>query len=106
MRIPDGAPANLIVITIAAIVIGKTLGIGGVLAVTRSISKISYFEALAVGFAAAAALTVALIGVEATLADSPSGDSVKLGILVATSIAVVLGIVAGRLAKTTRRELT
>ena len=106
VRIPDGAPANLIVITIAAIVIGKTLGIGGVLAVTRKISNISYFEALAVGFAAAAALTVALIGVEATLADSPSGDSVKLGILVATSIAVVLGIVAGRLAKTTRRELT
>jgi len=105
VRIPDGAPANLIVITIAAIVIGKTLGIGAVLALTRKMSKISIFEALAVGFAAAAALTVALIGVDATLADSIYEQVVGLGVLGATAIAVVLGIVAGRLAKSTRREL-
>ena len=106
VRIPDGAPANLIVITIAAIVVGKTLGIGAVLALTRKISKISIFEALAVGFAAAAALTVALIGVDATLADSIYEQVVGLGVLGATAIAVVLGIVAGRLAKAERRELT
>ena len=106
VRIPDGAPANLIVITIVAIVIGKTIGIGGVLVVTRKMSKISVFEALAVGFAAAAALTVALIGVDATLKDSIYEDVVGLGILGATAIAVVLGIVAGRLAKAEHRELT
>jgi NhaA family Na+:H+ antiporter len=106
VRIPDGAPANLIVVTIAAIVIGKTLGIGAVLALTRKMSKISIFEALAVGFAAAAALTVALIGVDATLADSIYEQVVGLGVLGATAIAVVLGIVAGRLAKAERRELT
>ena len=105
VRIPDGAPANLIVVTIAAIVIGKTLGIGAVLALTRKMSKISIFEALAVGFAAAAALTVALIGVDATLADSIYEQVVGLGVLGATAIAVVLGIVAGRLAKAERREL-
>ena len=105
VRIPDGAPANLIVITIAAIVLGKTLGIGAVLALTRKMSKISIFEALAVGFAAAAALTVALIGVDATLADSIYEQVVGLGVLGATAIAVVLGIVAGRLAKAERREL-
>ncbi|MFZ9830430.1 MAG: Na+/H+ antiporter NhaA, partial [Ilumatobacteraceae bacterium] len=103
VRIPDGAPANLIVITIAAIVLGKTLGIGAVLALTRKMSKISIFEALAVGFAAAAALTVALIGVDATLADSIYEQVVGLGVLGATAIAVVLGIVAGRLAKAERR---
>ena len=106
VRIPDGAPANLIVITIAAIVLGKTLGIGAVLALTRKMSRISIFEALAVGFAAAAALTVALIGVDATLADSNYEQVVGLGVLGATAIAVVLGIVAGRLAKAERRELT
>jgi NhaA family Na+:H+ antiporter len=106
VRIPDGAPANLIVITIAAIVLGKTLGIGAVLALTRKMSKISIFEALAVGFAAAAALTVALIGVDATLADSIYEQVVGLGVLGATAIAVVLGIVAGRLAIAERRELT
>ena len=105
VRIPDGAPANLIVITIAAIVLGKTLGIGAVLALTRKMSRISIFEALAVGFAAAAALTVALIGVDATLADSIYEQVVGLGVLGATAIAVVLGIVAGRLAKADRREL-
>jgi len=105
VRIPDGAPANLIVVTVAAIVIGKTLGIGAVLALTRKMSKISIFEALAVGFAAAAALTVALIGVDATLADSIYEQVVGLGVLGATAIAVVLGIVAGRLAKAERREL-
>ena len=105
VRIPDEAPANLIFITIAAIVLGKTFGIGSVLALTCKISKISIFEALAVGFAAAAALTVALIGVDATLADSIYEQVVGLGILGATATAVVLGIVAGRLAKSMRQEL-
>ena len=99
VRIPEGAPANLIAVTVLAIVLGKTLGIGGVLIVTRKISKISIFEALAVGFAAAAALTVALIGVDATLKDSIYEQVVGLGVLGATMIAVVLGIVSGRLAK-------
>ncbi len=85
VRVPDGAPANLIFVTILAIVVGKALGIGGVLALTRRISKISAFEALAVGFAAAAALTVALIGVDATLADTPYEKVVSLGILGATA---------------------
>ena len=106
VRIPDGAPVNLIAITIAAIVIGKTLGIGGVLALTRKVSKISIFESLAVGFAAAAALTVALIGVDATLKDSIYEQVVGLGILGASAISVMLGIVAGRIAKGVRRELT
>ena len=57
------------------------------------------------GFAAAAALTVALIGVDATLADSIYEQVVGLGVLGATAIAVVLGVVAGRLAKAERREL-
>ena len=105
LQIETYRPANLIVITIAAIVLGKTLGIGSVLAVTRKISKISIFEALAVGFAAAAALTVALIGVDATLAGSIYEQVVGLGILGATATAVVLGIVAGRLAKSMRQEL-
>ena len=104
VRIPDGAPANLIVITMVAIVLGKTLGIGGVLAVTRKMVAISIYEALAVGFAAAAALTVALIGVDATLRDSIYEDVVGLGILGATAIAVVLGVVAGRLAKASGQE--
>lgn len=99
VRIPDGAPANLIVITFVAIVIGKTVGIGGVLAITRKISKISSYEALAVGFAAAAALTVALIGVDATLAGSIYEQVVGLGVLGATATAVVLGIIAGRISK-------
>jgi NhaA family Na+:H+ antiporter len=105
VRVPDGAPANLIFITAIAIVVGKTLGIGGVLALTRKMSNISVFEALAVGFAAAAALTVALIGVDATLADSPYEEVVSLGILGATAVAVLLGVTAGRLAKGSRRDL-
>jgi NhaA family Na+:H+ antiporter len=105
VRIPDGSPANLIFVTMAAIVIGKTLGIGVVLAATRKISKISIFEALAVGFAAAAALTVALIGVDATLADTIYEQVVGLGVLGATATAVVLGIVAGRLAKPSGKTL-
>lgn len=104
VRIPDGAPANLIVVTMAAILIGKTVGIGGVLALTRKKSKISNYEALAVGCAAAAALTVALIGVDATLADSIYEQVVGLGVLGATAMAVVLGIMSGRLAKTVRRD--
>ncbi len=105
LRIPEGAPTNLIVVTMVAIVIGKTIGIGGVLAVMRKTSNISVFEALAVGLAAAAALTVALIGVDATLADSIYEQVVGLGVLGATATAVVLGIVAGRLAKAERRDL-
>ena len=105
LRIPEGAPANLIVVTMVAIVIGKTIGIGGVLAVMRKTSNISVSEALAVGLAAAAALTVALIGVDATLADSIYEQVVGLGVLGATATAVVLGIVAGRLAKAERRDL-
>jgi NhaA family Na+:H+ antiporter len=106
VRVPDGAPANLIFVTILAIVVGKALGIGGVLVLTRKFSKISAFEALAVGFAAAAALTVALIGVDATLADTPYEKVVSLGILGATAIAVVLGVTAGRLAKASHHDLT
>lgn len=103
IRVPDGAPANLILITGVAIIVGKTVGIGGVLALTRKSSNISVFEALAVGFAAAAALTVALIGVDATLADTPFEEVVSLGILGATAVAVLLGVTAGRLAKRSRR---
>jgi Kef-type K+ transport system membrane component KefB len=106
VRVPDGAPANLIFVTILAIVVGKALGIGGVLVLTRKLSNISAFEALAVGFAAAAALTVALIGVDATLADTPYEKVVSLGILGATGVAVVFGVTAGRLAKASHHDLT
>jgi NhaA family Na+:H+ antiporter len=106
VRVPDGAPANLIFVTILAIVVGKALGIGGVLVLTRKLSNISAFEAIAVGFAAAAALTVALIGVDATLADTPYEKVVSLGILGATGVAVVLGVTAGRLAKASHHGLT
>jgi NhaA family Na+:H+ antiporter len=106
VRVPDGAPANLIFVTILAIVVGKALGIGGVLVLTRKVSNISAFEAIAVGFAAAAALTVALIGVDATLADTPYEKVVSLGILGATGVAVVLGVTAGRLAKASHHDLT
>lgn len=106
VRVPDGAPANLIFVTILAIVVGKALGIGGVLVLTRKLSNISAFEAIAVGFAAAAALTVALIGVDATLVDTPYEKVVSLGILGATAIAVVLGVTAGRLAKASHHDLT
>lgn len=51
-------------------------------------------------------MTVALIGVDATLADSIYEQVVRLGVLGATAIAAVLGIVAGRLAKAERRDLT
>jgi NhaA family Na+:H+ antiporter len=106
VRVPDGAPANLIFVTILAIVVGKALGIGGVLVLTRKRSNISAFEAIAVGFAAAAALTVALIGVDATLPDTPYEKVVSLGILCATGVAVVLGVTAGRLAKASHHDLT
>ncbi|MFM8521217.1 MAG: hypothetical protein ACKOBK_03790 [Acidimicrobiaceae bacterium] len=46
------------------------------------------------------------MGVDATLADTIYEQVVGLGVLGATAIAVVLGIVAGRLAKAERRELT
>ena len=106
VRVPDTAPANLIFVTMAAIILGKTFGIGGVLVATRKMSKISTAEGWAVGFAAAAALTVALIGVDATLADLIYEQVVSLGILGATAIAIVLGIAAGRLAKAQRQDLS
>jgi hypothetical protein len=49
---------------------------------------------------------VALIGVDATLADTPYEKVVSLGILGATAIAVVLGVTAGRLAKASHHDLS
>lgn len=94
---PRGAPMSLVWVTIAAIVGGKVLGIGGVLFVCRRRLQIAAGEAIAVGLAAAAALTVALIGVAATLDETPYESAVSLGVLAATAIAFVLGIFAGRL---------
>lgn len=99
IEVPTGAPTNLVFITIAAIVIGKTVGIGGVLAIARRRLVIAPTEALAVGFAAAAALTVALIGVDATLVDTRFDEVVSLGVLAATLIAVVLGVASGRMTR-------
>jgi NhaA family Na+:H+ antiporter len=95
---PVGAPASLVGWTAVAIVAGKVVGIGGALTLVRRRIQISALEAVAVGCAAAAALTVALIGVDATLEGTPYERAVSLGVLVATAIAFVLGIVAGRLA--------
>ena len=49
---------------------------------------------------------MALIGVDATLADTPYEKVVSLGILGATGVAVVLGVVAGRLSKASHHGLT
>ncbi len=95
---PVGAPASLVGWTAVAIVVGKVVGIGGVLALVRRRVGISIAEAAAVGCAAAAALTVALIGVDATLEGTPYAGAVSLGVLAATAIAFVLGVGAGRLA--------
>lgn len=99
LKMPTQAPASLVWVTVIAIVVGKSVGIGGVLLIAQKKLGISAFEALAVGFAAAAALTVALIGVAATLDDTPYEQAVSLGVLIATTIAFVLGIVSGRLNK-------
>ncbi len=106
LRVPDGTSSDLIVITMGAILVGKISGIGVVLTVMRKSVGISISEALAVGFAASAALTVALIGVDATLADSKYEEVIGLGIIGATAIAVVLGVVAGRVAKKEISEST
>lgn len=100
LRIPGGAPASLVLITAIAVLVGKTIGIGGTLFFARKRLGIVSSEALAVGLASAAALTVALIGVAATIKGTEFEQVVSLGVLAATTAAVVLGILAGRL----RRE--
>lgn len=101
LRLRPGAPASLILVTVVAVFVGKTVGVTAVLGLTRRIHGISRTECLAIGFAAAAALTVALIGVDATLRRTPFAQPVSLGILAATLLAGVAGISVGRLA--TRR---
>lgn len=100
LRIPGGAPASLVVITAIAVLAGKTIGIGGILYVVRRRLDIHPSEALAVGLASAAAMTVALIGVVASIGETRYVEVVSLGVLAATAIAFVLGVFAGRL----RRE--
>ncbi len=100
VTLPAGAPASLIVLTAIAVLVGKTIGIGGTLFFARQRLGIDPSEALAVGLASAAALTVALIGLSATLKGTEYEQVASLGILVATAIAVVLGVAVGRL----RRE--
>ncbi|MFM7061095.1 MAG: Na+/H+ antiporter NhaA [Actinomycetes bacterium] len=106
LRLRPGSPASLILITLVAVFLGKTVGVAGVLAVTRRIHGITPTECVAIGFAAAAALTVALIGVDATLRRTPFAQPVSLGILAATALAAVAGVTAGRLAtrRATRRS--
>jgi len=99
LSLPTGAPAYLIGVTAGAILIGKTIGIGGTLFIARKRLGIAPSEAFAVGLASAAALTVALIGVAATLKGTEYEQVVSLGVLIATTAAVVLGIFAGRLRK-------
>ena len=101
IQLRPGSPASLIAITVIAILVGKTVGVAGVLAITRRSHGISLTECLAIGFAAAAALTVALIGVDATLHGTRFAQPVSLGVLAATAVAGVAGISVGRLA--TRR---
>ena len=100
---PVGSPVSLVGWTALAIVVGKVVGIGGVLTLVRRRIQVSAVEAVAVGCAAATALTVALIGVDATLEGTPYEGAVSLGVLAATGIAFVLGTVAGRLAARTVR---
>lgn len=101
VQLRPGSPASLILVTVVAIIVGKTIGVAGVLAITRRRHGISLTECLAIGFAAAAALTVALIGVDATLHGTRFAQPVSLGVLVATTVAGAAGISVGRLA--TRR---
>ena len=100
LRIPGGASGSLVLITAISIFVGKTIGIGGTLFFARRRLEIFSAEALAVGLASAAALTVALIGLTATLKGTEYEQVASLGILAATAVAVVLGITVGRL----RRE--
>lgn len=102
LSLPAGAPAYLVGLTAIAVLAGKTIGIGGTLFFARKRLGIVSSEALAVGLASAAALTVALIGLTATLKGTEYEQVTSLGILAATAIAVVLGITAGRL----RRDLS
>jgi hypothetical protein len=96
VRLSTGSPAILIAFTAAAILLGKVIGVGGVLLVARRSIDISIGEAITVGLAAAAALTVAIIGVEATLAGTANAQPVSIGILLATLIAVIAGVAVGR----------
>ena len=103
LRIPGGAPASLVVITAVAVLVGKTIGIGGILFVVRRRIEIYPSEALAIGLASAAAMTVALIGVAASIRGTQYVEVVSLGVLAATAIAFVLGIFAGRLRRESSR---
>ena len=103
LSLPTGAPTYLIGVSAGAILVGKTIGIGGTLFIARKRLGIFPTEALAVGLASAAALTVALIGVAATLKGTEYEQVVSLGILGATTTAVVLGIIAGRLRRESSR---
>ena len=96
VRLSTGSPAILIAFTATAILLGKVIGVGGVLLVARRSIDISIGEAITVGLAAAAALTVAIIGVEATLAGTVNAQPVSIGILLATLIAVIAGVAVGR----------
>ena len=99
-----GSPAILIAFTAVAILLGKVMGVGGVLLMARKSLKISVGEAITLGIAAAAALTVAIIGVEATVAGTVNAQPVSIGILLATLIAVVAGITVGR--ATNRKQVS
>lgn len=99
LEVPAGTSGSLIGWTVVAIVCGKVVGIGGVLALVRRRTGITALEAVAVGCAAAAALTVALIGVDATLDGTPYARGVSLGVLAATAVACVLGVATGRAAR-------
>jgi NhaA family Na+:H+ antiporter len=103
LRIPGGAPASLVLITGIAVFVGKTIGIGGTLFLVRRRLDIHPSEALAVGLASAAAMTVALIGVAASIRGTQYVEVVSLGVLAATAIAFALGIFAGRLRRDSSR---
>ncbi|MFM7271571.1 MAG: Na+/H+ antiporter NhaA [Actinomycetes bacterium] len=101
LRLAPGSPASLVVVTVVAVLLGKTLGVSATLLATRRVHGIDPLECLAIGLAAAAALTVALIGVDATLHGTVFAQPVSLGVLAATALAGAGGISVGRLA--TRR---
>ena len=102
VQIGADSPAILIAFTAIAILVGKVIGVGGVLLIARRIVGISIGEAVTIGFAAAAALTVAIIGVEATLAGTVNAQPVSIGILLATLIAVIAGVTVGRVTNSKR----
>lgn len=106
LRLAPGSPVSLLIATVAAVLVGKTLGVTGVLLATRRVHGITPTECVAVGLAAAAALTVALIGVDATLHRTAFAQPVGLGVLIATAVAGAGGISVGRLAtrRATRRS--